>query len=75
MDVTVTIDNSVASDRIKAIGVALNVTGTDQELRRHLHRHLKGIAKSLYLRGSQIQRENAENQASEDAAEADFTSS
>lgn len=75
MDVTVTIDNSVASDRIKAIGVALNVTGTDQELRGHLHAHLKEVTKSLYLRGAETQRENAERQASEDAAESDFTSS
>ena len=73
MDITITIDPSVESAGIKTIGKALNVTGTDAELKGHLGQHLRTVVAQLYVRGDKISREETANASAESAASSKIT--
>jgi len=73
MDITITIDPTVASAGIQTIATALNVTGTDEDCRGHLASHLRDVVARLYVRGDQQQREATANAAAEAAAASKIT--
>ena len=73
MDITITIDPTVATLGIQTIAVALGVTGSDEECRIHLANHLRTITAQLYVRGDQKNRETTANSAAETAAATKIT--
>ena len=68
MDITVTIDETVESVGIQTIGKALNVTGTDNDIKGHLMTHLQTAVANLYVRGDKINRQEADDQAAVNVA-------
>lgn len=73
MTITITIAPAVESIGIQAIGKALNVTGSDAELKGHLANHLKTTVANLFVRGDQITRDQAAAKSATDAAAAYIT--
>ena len=75
MNITVTIADANASERLQTIGVALGTTGSDVEQKGHLANHLKTITRNLYERGDKIERQTSADQTAKDIADADIDAS
>lgn len=60
MNITITIPTETASDRLQAMGKALNTNGTDQDQKRHVTDSVQEHLRNLYRSGSRMLREEAE---------------